>query len=82
MEYYNYRKNNNNLISGVVSNPRECQIYRFYKLLCAYKLMINYENNNNIKHDYIAICRPDSIFHDNLNKYMHLLETSKKLLIH
>ena len=73
MEYYNYRKNNPQLFP-IVTNPRPNCIHVFYKLYCAYILMKEYEENNNIKYDYIMKIRPDMSYHKNLLEDISYLE--------
>jgi len=74
MEFYNYRKNNPQLFP-VVTNPRPIYIYKFYKLYCAYVTMKEYEENNNLKYDYIMKIRPDTSFHasflTDISKFEH-----------
>lgn len=73
LEYYIYRKSNPNKFP-IVTHPRQSQIYKFYKLYIAYKLMINYEVKNNIQHDYILKMRPDANIFSNLYNHINFLE--------
>ncbi|AYV80243.1 MAG: hypothetical protein Gaeavirus20_8 [Gaeavirus sp.] len=56
--YYGLRKNNPDLYP-IVNAPRPSYIHMFYKLYCAHQLMTEYEQQYNIKHDYIFRLRPD-----------------------
>lgn len=77
-DYYNNRKQypeKYNLCTS--TNPRPSYVHKFYKLYCAYNLMIEYEESENMKHDYILSMRPDSIMHQNLYNYIDQVDKQK-----
>ena len=66
-KYYQDRINNleKHHIYSKASPRFEGQLRRFYKLYRCYLSMVEYEKN--IKHDFIAIVRPDAIFLNNIS---------------
>ena len=72
--YFNYFENRINnrdkypLYKSI--NQRSSYVHKFYKLYCAYKLMLKYENNNKIKYDYIMYLRPDCTITVNFYPYI------------
>lgn len=78
--YYNNRKNNPEKYPLCKTlSPRDTYVYKFYKVYCAYKLMINYENKNNIRHDYILLLRPDNSFNYPIN-FNYIIENNLELM--
>ena len=78
--YYNFRKNNNNLYP-IVSHPRPSYVYMFYKLYCAYILMTEYEKENNFKFDIIIKIRPDFYISNDICEQIKNIENKNKYLI-
>jgi len=83
MNYHYNRKNNLEkfpLCIGVIKDSQIAQTQKFYKVYCGYKLMLNYENKNNLKHDYILLLRPDIFFCSSIDFTCIIEENNFELL--
>jgi hypothetical protein len=82
IEYHNNRKNNHDKFPLCTPDILESQITminKFYKVYSGLKLMLNYENNHNFRHDYILLLRPDNFFSNSID-FTHIISTNFELL--
>jgi hypothetical protein len=75
LSYYENRRNNPDKYPLCKAHgPRVSYIQKFYKLYCAYKLMLKYQTQHNVNYDYILYLRPDCAFARNFYDYIREFE--------
>lgn len=55
--------------------------YQYYIMFCAYKLLKDYQQNNNIKYDYLVRIRPDIRLMQDIIPLFNILENTNKEII-
>lgn len=56
----------------------ESSVYQYYRLYCAYNLMLNYQRESNKKYDFIVRIRPDIQLMQDLMPIFNILEKTDK----